>query len=43
MSALLGLPENRQAESEIVDEIMSSGNNFYMVYKITGITERKEQ
>lgn len=43
MSALLGLPENRQAESEIVDEIMSSGNNFYMVYKITGITERKDQ
>lgn len=37
MSVLLGLPEGKEASSIIVDEIMSSSNNFYMVYKITGI------
>lgn len=43
VSALLGLPEDREAEAVVADELMTDSNNFYVVYKITGIRPVEEE
>ena len=43
VSALLGLSEDREAEAVVADELMTDSNNFYVVYKITGIRPVEEE
>ena len=37
ISGILGLPDTREAEVEIVEELMTENNSFFEVYKIKGI------
>ena len=41
--SLLGLSEDREAEAVVADELMTDSNNFYVVYKITGIRPVEEE
>ena len=37
LSVILGLPDTKEVDAEIVDELMTDNNSFFEVYKIKGI------
>lgn len=39
LSVILGLPDSKEADAEIVDEVMTDNNSFFEVYKIKGIKD----